>query len=253
MDDYRLLIDLHKEGLRQGPGGDEQTELALALARLDLNSPLTVADIGCGTGASAILLARRLNARIIAVDFLPAFLEVLTSRSEQAGMAEKISTLASPMDQLPFAEEELDVIWAEGSIYNIGFEMGVASWRKFLKPGGLLVASEITWFTDSRPCEIQEYWDAEYPEIDVASAKLRVLERHGYAPTGYFPLPESCWLDGYYGPLQDRFDDFLARHGNSDEAKAIVAAERKEIALYERYKDHYGYGVYIARKIPSER
>ena len=26
MDDYRLLIDLHKQGHRQGPGGDAETE-----------------------------------------------------------------------------------------------------------------------------------------------------------------------------------------------------------------------------------
>ena len=32
MDDYKRLIDLHKDGRRQGPGGDAETELALNLA-----------------------------------------------------------------------------------------------------------------------------------------------------------------------------------------------------------------------------
>jgi ubiquinone/menaquinone biosynthesis C-methylase UbiE len=248
MDDYKLLIDLHKGGHRQGPGGDAETELALNLAMIDRAAPLKVADIGCGTGASAILLARLLNARITAVDFLQDFLDVLDQRAESAGVADKISPLAQSMDELPFADEELDIIWSEGAIYNIGFEKGVAGWRRFLKSGALLVASEITWLTDSRPEELQKHWDREYPEIDVASTKIRVLEKHGFSPVGYFVLPEHCWLDEYYRPMQARFEDFLNRNEHSEEAREMVAAEQREIELYETYKAYIGYGVYIARK-----
>lgn len=251
MDDYRLLIDLHKQGYRQGPGGDAETEQALNLARIDRTAPLRVADIGCGTGASTLLLARCLNAHIIAVDFLQDFLDVLKARAADAGVADRISPLACSMDALPFAEADLDVIWSEGAIYNIGFETGVAEWRRFLKPGGLLVASEITWLTDTRPAALQQHWDSEYPEIDVASAKIRVLEKHGYTPIGYFVLPEHCWLDAYYRPMQSRFEDFLNRNGNSEAAREIVVAEQKEIDLYESYKAFISYGVYIARKTES--
>ncbi len=249
MDDYQLLIDLHKDGHRQGPGGDAETEQALNLAMIDRAAPLKVADIGCGTGASALLLSRFLNAQITAVDFLQDFLDVLNQRAEGAGVADRISTLACSMDNLPFRDEELDVIWSEGAIYNIGFEKGVAEWRRFLKAGGLLVASEITWLTDSRPAELQRHWDSEYPEIDVASAKIRVLEKHGFSPVGYFVLPEHCWLDQYYRPMQARFEDFLNRNGNTEEACEIVAAEQHEIDLYETYKSHVSYGVYIAKKL----
>ena len=249
MDDYTLLIDLHKQGHRQGPGGDAETELALDLAKIDRTAPLKVADIGCGTGASTLVLARLLNARITAVDFLQDFLDVLEGNAERIGVADRISTLACAMDNLAFADQELDVIWSEGAIYNIGFEKGVADWWRCLKPGGVLVASEITWITDSRPAELQEHWDSEYPEIDVASAKIRVLEKHGYSPVGYFVLPEHCWMDAYYRPLQARFEDFLNRNGNSEQARAIVAAEQREIDLYETYKAHISYGVYVARKL----
>ncbi|MFM1799553.1 MAG: hypothetical protein RLZZ117_1831 [Cyanobacteriota bacterium] len=249
MDDYKLLIDLHKDGPRQGPGGDAETERALHLARIDRAAPLKIADIGCGTGASTILLARLLNARITAIDFLQDFLDVLVQRAESAGVGDKISPLAQTMDDLPFAEQEFDVIWSEGAIYNIGFEQGVAEWRQFLKEGGLFVASEITWLTDSRPAELQKYWDKEYPEINVASAKIKILEKHGYTPVGYFVLPEHCWLEEYYRPMQARFANFLNRNGNSEQAMAIVNAQQAEIDLYEKYKPYFGYGVYIAKKM----
>lgn len=249
MDDFKLLIDLHQGGKRQGPGGDAETELAMHLARLGSDTPLQIADIGCGTGASALFLAKHLNAQITAVDFLQTFLDVLNQRAKAEGVADKISTLACSMDELPFANETFDVLWSEGAIYNIGFTQGIGKWRPFLKPGGVLVVSEITWLTDSRPSELQAHWDREYPEINVASAKIKAMEGQGYTPMAYFTLPEHCWLDHYYRPLQSRFADFLNQNNYSEEAQAVVEAEQTEIALYENYKSYYSYGVYIAIKL----
>jgi hypothetical protein len=115
--------------------------------------------------------------------------------------------------------------------------------------GGKLIVSEITWLSAARPPELQSHWDGEYPEIDVASAKIRILEQHGYCPEAYFYLPAHCWIENYYRPMQSGFDAFLERHGHSDQAKAIVEAEKHEIALYEKHRDFYSYGVYIAKKI----
>jgi SAM-dependent methyltransferase len=249
MVDYQLLIDLHKGANRQGPGGDAESEKAINLAMVDRSAPLKIADIGSGTGASTLLLARLLNAEVTAVDFLQDFLDVLEGRAKNMGLSEKITTLACSMGNLPFRDEEYDLIWSEGAIYNIGFEKGVTDWNRYLKAGGLLVVSEITWITSSRPLELQNYWAGEYPEIDVASSKIGILEKSGYSPIGYFVLPEHCWLDNYYRPMQNSFNDFLNRNGNSEAARAIVAAENREIELYEKYKTYYSYGVYIAKKL----
>ncbi|PXF58481.1 MAG: SAM-dependent methyltransferase [Deltaproteobacteria bacterium] len=249
MDDYQLLVDLHKRAERQGPGGGTETRKAIDLAMLDPSAPLKVADIGCGTGASTIQLARSLNAKITAIDFLPDFIEVLKGNAENQGLINRINPLVCSMENLQFDDEEYDVIWSEGAIYNIGFEKGINDWRRFLKPGGLLVVSEITWITSDRPFEIQKYWQAEYPEIDTASSKINILEKSGYSPVAYFVLPEHCWLENYYRPMQSSFTEFLARHSYSEKAQTIVDAENKEIALYEKYRAHYSYGVYVARKL----
>lgn len=250
MDDLqlRLLVDLHKSNLRQGPGGEAETRRAMALAGLGSSRHLKIADIGCGTGASTIQLAKELDAEITAIDFLPEFLEELQTRARDHEVAEKITILSCSMDALPFSDGEFDVIWSEGAIYNMGFEAGVSAWRRFLKPGGKLVVSEITWLSATRPLELQSHWEEEYPEVDVASAKIGILERHGYSPEAYFFLPPHCWLENYYRPLQNSFDEFLQRHGHSDQAREIVESEKDEIALYEKYRDYYSYGVYIAKK-----
>ena len=249
MTDYQLLTDLHKRAKRQGPGGDAETRMAIDLAGLVPTTPLKIADIGCGTGSSTLLLARTLNAQITAVDFLPEFIEVLKTNAENEGLSKKIDPLVCSMDSLPFDEEEYDVIWSEGAIYNMGFENGINDWKRFLKPDGLLVVSEITWTTNDRPLEIEEYWAGEYPEINTASAKIKILENSGFSPLGYFVLPEHCWLDNYYRPMQRSFSAFLSRNINNENAQPIVDAEKTEIALYEKFKKHYSYGMYIARKL----
>jgi SAM-dependent methyltransferase len=249
VDDLRLLVDLHVDGPRQGPGGDDQTRLAVALSGLKGTAGLEIADIGCGTGAATLVLASELDAHVTAVDFLPEFLARLEDAAGRAGVADRITTLPASMEALPFADRAFDAIWSEGAIYNMGFAAGIAAWRRHLKPGGVLAVSELTWLTDRRPEDLQAHWAGEYPEVDTASAKIAVLERLGFSPIGYFPLPERCWLDNYYRPMRQRIPAFLQRHQASAAARAIVAAEENEIALYERYRAFVSYGYYVAKKV----
>ena len=249
MNDLQLLIDLHKRANRQGPGGDSETRKAMELAIPGASEPLKIADIGCGTGASTMLLAHELNAQVTAVDFLPEFIDVLKTRAESEGLINKINPVVGSMDDLPFDDEEYDVIWSEGAIYNMGFKKGVGDWRRYLKAGGFLIVSEITWTTGERPLELQNYWENEYSEIGTASSKISILENSGYTPVAYFTLPDHCWMNNYYLPMQNSFSGFLARNANSEEAKTMVEAEKKEISLYEEYKNYFSYGMYIAKKL----
>ena len=248
MDNLALLVDLHRSGRRQGPGGDDETRLAIRVSGLQTGKNLAIADIGCGTGASTLVLARELDATVTAVDLLPEFIRELEIAAERANLGKRIETLVASMEALPFEDRSLDAIWSEGAIYNMGFANGVKSWRRFLKPGGILAVSELTWLTRERPADLEQHWMREYPEVATASAKLAILENNGFSPAGYFPLPTRCWLDNYYRPMQSRFAGFLARHDNSEAAAAIVAAEEHEIALYERNAAFVSYGYYVARR-----
>ena len=235
---------------RQGPGGDAETEKAIGLAMMDRTAPLRIADIGCGTGASTLTLARLSNARLTAVDFLRDFLEVLDERAGNTGLSGRITTLACSMDNLPFRDEEYDVIWSEGAIYNIGFEKGVTDWNRYLKAGGLLVVSEITWLTASRPSELQKHWEGEYPEIDVCLLEnWRIGEKRLFSDRLFRSAGALLARQFIIGLCGTNSRISPNRNGNSEEARAIVEAENREMELYEQYKTHYGYGVYIARKL----
>ena len=246
---FSLLVDLFRDADRQGPGSDDQSRRALDLSCLDRSAALRVADIGCGTGASTLVLADQLpNARITAVDLFPQFLEVLNVRALAASCEDRITTLAHSMDSLPFAENSLDLIWSEGAIYNVGFHNGINLWRPFLKPGGVLAVSEITWLRDDPPQEVYQHWQSEYPEIATATEKLALLKSAGYDMLGYFMLPTTCWIDNYYNPTEQRIESFLQRHQHLPEAYQVVEMERREAELYRRFHDAFSYGFYVASK-----
>ncbi len=247
MEDLSLLIDLHKRQQRQGPGSIETTARAVELAGLRDAGPLRIADIGCGTGAASVQLAQMLDAHVTAVDLLPEFIDVLKATVIREGLSGRVETLVASMEQLPFADSQFDVIWSEGAIYNMGFAEGVSQWRRLLRPGGVLVVSEISWLGAERPEAVQRYWESAYPGIATEAEKRNILEDHGYSMIGTFALPASCWMEHYYTPLQQSFDGFLARHADDPRAASLVEAERAEIDLYKQYRDFYSYVMYVAR------
>jgi len=249
MTELELLVDFHKDAERQGPGSSFETKKALNFININKDHKLKIADIGCGSGAQTIALAQNTNGQITAVDLFPEFLEKLENEAKSLGLGNKIKTLKKSMEDLPFDNKEFDIIWSEGAIYNMGFEAGIKKWKDCLETGGYLAVSEITWTTNSRPSKIEEYWNKEYPEIDTASNKIRILEENGYSPVGYFILMQNSWIDNYYKPIEKRFSAFLEKHNNSEMARNIVEKEKEEIRKYQKYKDYYSYGFYIAMKM----
>lgn len=248
MDAIELLIDLHRYQNRQGPGSKADTLRAFSCTNLSGRSNVRIADIGCGTGGQSLTLANAIDGHITAVDIFDDFLSELDRRATNSGLADKITTLNCPMDSLPFDDESLDAIWSEGAIYHMGFESGINSWKRFLRPGGYLVVSEITWITENRPFSLESFWKKEYPEIGRASDKINILEKHGFSLSGYFVLPADSWIREYYEPLEHQYDAFLSTHHGSDAALQIVRESREEAAYFEKNQAYYSYGFYIARR-----
>lgn len=247
IDLLRLILEFHKDSPRQGPGCDDETARALGFVG-SLGAGSRIADIGCGTGAQTMTLARSAPGAITAVDLFPPFLGKLSQKIHANGLENRVTPVCASMLNLPLADHTFDLIWAEGSIYIIGFEKGLREWQRLLKPGGYIAVSEISWLTDSRPAEVEDYWVAAYAEIDTIENKLAVVEASGYTSVAHIVLPERCWTENYYAPILARSEDFLKRHDYRPEVQEFVEAGREEAALYDRYKDYYSYVFYIAQK-----
>ena len=219
--DLKMIADFFRELDRQGPGGVEQTLRALEF--VPDRPGMRIADIGCGTGGQTITIARNRDCTITAVDLLPELLEEFRARIKKAGLENRVTAIQGSMDALPFSPGEFDVIWAEGSIYNIGFERGLREWRQYLKPGGIIAVTECSWLSGARLASkfISDY----FPDIDSPSGKVRILEEAGYAPLAHFALPEHCWTENYFAHASARIPGFLKQYGHSE--KALLPKCRK--------------------------
>jgi ubiquinone/menaquinone biosynthesis C-methylase UbiE len=207
MTELELLVDLHKDNLRQGPGSKEETLKALSFLNLNTDEEIKIADIGCGTGAQTIVLAQHTNSQILAVDLFPAFLNKLEEKTSELHLSHRVKILCRSMDNLSFEQECFDVFWSEGAAYIMGFKNAL-NWKPFIKKNGYLVVSEVCWTTLSRPQEIEIFWNNAYPEMDTISNKIKAIEHCGYRPIGFFVLPTNCWIENYYQPLEKQIPGF---------------------------------------------
>lgn len=245
--DVDLICEFFLNTRRQGPGSPEATLRALSFID-GLTDESRIADLGCGTGGQTMTLARHAPGHVSGLDFYPGFIERFNANARGANLGDRVKGVVGSMDDLPFREGELDLIWSEGAIYNIGFERGLREWRRYLRPGGFLAVTEASWFTDERPAEIHDYWMEMYPGIDTIPGKVALVQRAGYLPVATFVLPENCWTEHYYAPLAKARELFLRKYAGNATAEELVAFQRQEEALYDKYKAFYGYVFYIAKK-----
>lgn len=246
--DLELICEYFSTVDRQGPGSPEVTIEALSFID-NLNDQSLIADLGCGTGGQTMTLAQHAPGSITGIDIFPVFIDLFNRNAEQLGLQDRVKGIIGSMDNLPFQEEELDLIWSEGAIYNISFEQGLSEWRKFLKTGGYVAVTEASWFTEERPAEINDFWMSEYPGIDTVPNKTAQMEKAGYSEVTTFALPEDCWLEHFYEPQVEALASFLKKHEGSQAAEDFVERQQHEAQLYYKYKEYYGYAFYIGKKV----
>ena len=245
--DFNLICEYFSSLERQGPGSPEVTVKALSFIE-NLTGTSHIADIGCGTGGQTMVLAQHAPGNITGIDLFPAFIDLFNANAVRLNIQERVKGIVGSMDKLPFEKGELDLIWSEGAIYNIGFERGLTYWKEFLKPGGYIAVSEVSWFTSQRPEEINKFWMDAYAEIDTIPHKVDVMQKAGYIPVAHFILPENCWTENFYVPQVKAQEIFLRKHKGNQTAVEFIASERHEVQLYSKYKEYYGYVFYIGKK-----
>ena len=242
-----LFFELFEGLPRQGPG-----DTASTLKALDIIPPLAaearILDLGCGTGAQTLVLARHTPAHILALDNHAPFVQELRAKAATLGLGGRVEARVGDMAKLDLPDDAYDLIWSEGAIYSIGFDAGLERWRSLLKPGGHLAITEACWLTADCPAECAAFWASEYPAIRTVAANLAAIERCRYEPRGHFALPGSSWWDEYYTPLEAKVSAFRERHVNEPEALDLAAQVEREIHMHRAYGDCYGYVFFVMRR-----
>ena len=240
------MVTLHGEMERQGPGDEALTRRLLD--RLPYLPPVPrIADLGCGTGASALVLAEALGAPVDCVDAAAEFIAILEGRAAARGLGHLIDGRVADMALYRHDDGPLDLLWSEGAAYNLTFAGALSAWRPILATGGCAVISELTWFRAERPQRVEAFWAEAYPQLADEASNVATAEEGGFEVLFTERLPPEAWRSGYYGPLSARAK--ALSDGASDAMRQVIDDTRREIALFEEADDALGYTYYGLRAL----
>jgi SAM-dependent methyltransferase len=241
-----LLFEIHEGLPRQGVGRDEYTRRAYEMLP-PLREP-RILDIGCGSGAPTLELARLSGGQVVGLDVHQPFLDELTRRAQAAGLANRVTARNGSMLSMEFPDEVFDLVWAEGSIFIVGFDRGLEQWRRLIRAGGFLVVHDVAWLRPDPPDELREFWSQAYPDMRDISENLEAIPPRGYEVLGHFPLPEDAWWVEYYVPLEGRLPELRLEHAGDAEALVLLEDSQREIDILRRYPGWYGSVFFVMQK-----
>jgi ubiquinone/menaquinone biosynthesis C-methylase UbiE len=156
--------------------------------------PLTVLDVGCGTGFLAMRMAE-LGHMAVGIDLAVEMLAAAQRKAEGSGLAVTFrhgDAEAPPRDGAPY-----DVIVERHVIWTLPQPReALRAWRELLKPGGLLILIEGIF-------EMSDH--TIYPQLEAqlplyggrpADELAALLEAEGFIQTAIRPLMDAAlWLE----------------------------------------------------------
>lgn len=227
---------------------DEATAFAFSFLPSDAKRG-KILDIGCGSGMQDLALARICpDCEITASDIHQPFLDDLCARAKKAGLDGRITTRQASMDNLPFDDESFDIIWAEGSSFIIGILSALQTWKKFLKPDGYMMISDLTWFTDSPSEECKKFFNEISPDMFSISQIEEMIQKEGYSLIGSFRLPDTGWWNNFYTPLESKIEMLKNKFADNQDAQFLIGGFEKQLEIFQKYSKEYGYTYFIMKK-----
>lgn len=239
-----IFFEIHKDLPREGPGSFDSTKKAFRKLQALPDKP-TILDVGCGPGAQTLDLASLSDGTIQAVDRHQPFLDRLAQKVKDLGLEDRIKVSNQSMSELNFPPGSFDLIWSEGAIYIMGFEEGLRAWKPLLKEDGYIAVTEVTWVMPDPPEEVRAFWNNNYPGMKTLDENLQIIHDCNYYLIDYFVIPDTCWIDEYYQPMQDRIEMLRQKYADQPDFQKHLDAELEEIEIFRKYNQYYGYVFYI--------
>lgn len=109
-----------------------------------LRSTMRVLDIGSGIGGTARCLAKEFGCRVTGIDLTDEYCRVAAMLTAKVGLDGLVDYRQGDATNLPFADNEFDVVWTEHVAMNIPDKRRFYSeMHRVLKPGGTLAIYDV--------------------------------------------------------------------------------------------------------------
>jgi ubiquinone/menaquinone biosynthesis C-methylase UbiE len=142
-----------------------------------------VLEVGCGVGATACYMAKRLGCRTLGVDIRPIMIQRANERAKTERVQDKVEFRVADATDLPFGDATFDVVLVESVTTFIDDRTSaISEYARAVKPGGCVGLNEEIWLKTPPPQKIVEYaaktWDI-HTEIVILNRWVDLLETSG--------------------------------------------------------------------------
>jgi arsenite methyltransferase len=246
-------------GTTKHMGGLDATRELMELCHISRDT--TVLDVGCGVGATACLLAKKVGCSVVGVDISGAMIAQAERRARREGVEDadklhpRVRFRAADAQDLPFEDALFDVVLCESVVAFVeAKQRALGECARVTKPGGCVGLNEMTWLRVPPPPEMVEYarrtWELR-AEIPTSEGWVRLLEGAGLSDIEARTLTlnvvrESTQIRRY--ALRDLWGMFyrtLSLYLRSSAFRRYMGERRRPPRGLFR---HLGYGVYVGRK-----
>ncbi len=238
-------MDYHDALAALGIGSAHPGGFRMTLAWLEevaVQPSADVLDVGCGTGRTACLVAKRCGSTVTGVDIRRTMVDKARRRNDAMGLDARF--LHVKPGRLPFPDGSFDVVIAESvTVFNPARRM-LLEYARVLRRGGVLVETEMSAAAQLPPEVLQDlravYGAAEIPTVrgwkaliaDAGLSGVRVL----------FSGPISALM-----PEPDLLDDHAEPDPGGVSAQ-VAKVTQANGELMARYAHWLHYAVLVAHK-----
>lgn len=249
-------------GITKHIGGSSATKKLVQLC--GIQPGMKVLDVGCGIGTTACKLAK-LGCFVTGVDIRPKMIAWARKKARKERVAEKIKFAVCDARKLPFPTNSFDAVVCESVLVFVKDQQkALKEFARVVKPGGCVGLNEGTWLTETRPKEVENYWN-QAMQVGYVGCYVRFLTEKGWKSlvqkTGLKVTHSEAIKINMLKEALDRIENIgaadVARSWARMITKTISSKEYREF-LAKLFKDagrvpkkvfdYWGYGVYAAKK-----
>ena len=182
----------------------------------------TILDIGCGSGVPTLALAENYNGTITSVDSDAKLINRLEKKVNELNLSNRIIIVNGSFFEMELAENQFDLILAEGFLNVVGFEKGFKKLIKLLKRNRHFIIHD---------------------EFRNHNKKTKFVESNNCKILDSFSLDKNVWWNDYYKCLEKEISS--NRNKNFLE---LFKTDLREIKLFKQDPSQFNSVYYVIEK-----
>ncbi len=219
---------------------EEKTAWKQELCRDLPPGPLMVLDVGCGTGAMALLFGE-MGHRVTGIDLSREMIVKVRKKAETSNYY--LGLLTGDAEQLPFGDGSFEVVVTRHLLWTLPHpETALKDWHRVLKPGGRVLVIDGVWDDKSL---------LSWLKIRFSSGMARIFEPGNTHHRSYGPeIRRSLPFGG--GVPEETTLKYLVEagfvHVRTRDLMYIRALYRSELPWYRRFAQGRSYYIITSMK-----